>query len=252
MYKKIQFVVVFILLTIAFVGAGHYVGANGGRNGECEDATYGSQAQSNSNPRVYTAPNGQIITGVCIKSGANMFGDGHSDALSNGTYENGCYTVTGVGTSTVTITKNFGGNSCQDISHLDIYVQTQTTPTSTPSATPTMSATPTSTPEDEDDDPTPTPTATASATPQSSSTPTASPTTSPSATPTSTPGTGGNSNNDDNSSSNNSSSTSNSGQVLAASTMATTGVFNEIISVAMMLVGFITSTASVYASRKNN
>ena len=45
----------------------------------------------------YTAPSGFIVTGVCIKSGANMFGDNkHSDVLGNGTYENGCYEVSGV------------------------------------------------------------------------------------------------------------------------------------------------------------
>lgn len=64
---------------------------------------------------------GKVVKGVCIKSGENMFnGNKHSGVLGNGTYENGCYKVEGVGTQVVTVTRLKGGSSCQGISHIDV------------------------------------------------------------------------------------------------------------------------------------
>lgn len=95
----------------------------------------------------FDAPNGQIIAGVCISSGSNMFGGtGHSGVLGNGTFESGCYTVSGVGTSSLTVARNFSGPGCQGISHLDVVVEGATpTPSPTPTPTPTPTATPTPT-----------------------------------------------------------------------------------------------------------
>src|SRR3989304_751312 len=100
---------------------------------------------------------GEIATGVCIKSGRNMFDGNHSPVLGNGIYENGCYLVEGVGTSSVVVTRLGSGNDCQGISHIDVNFNTYSpspiaTPTSTstatsnPTATPTDMATPTATP----------------------------------------------------------------------------------------------------------
>ena len=79
-------------------------------------------ATGNADLYTYTAPDGGIVTGVCIKSGANMFGENkHSDVLGNGTYENECYEVSGVGTSTVTVERiGDAGPSCQALSHIDV------------------------------------------------------------------------------------------------------------------------------------
>jgi hypothetical protein len=64
---------------------------------------------------------GNTVTGVCIKSGNNMFsGNQHSGVLGNGTYENECYTVVGVGTQEVTVTRIGEGSNCQGISHIDV------------------------------------------------------------------------------------------------------------------------------------
>jgi hypothetical protein len=111
-----------------------------------------------------TAPTGKIITGVCIKSGNNMFiPNKHSGVLGNNTYENGCYTVAGVGTSTASVTRNFDTNLCQGISHIDFIYGTATlstptpTPTNIPTVTPTNSPTVTPTPTVLNT-PTPTPT----------------------------------------------------------------------------------------------
>ncbi len=66
---------------------------------------------------------GNVAEGVCIKSGENMFnGNQHSQVLGNGTYENGCYQVSGVGTQEVTVARLKGGSDCQGISHIDVLV----------------------------------------------------------------------------------------------------------------------------------
>ena len=80
----------------------------------------------------YDAGESNIVTGVCIKSGNNMFdGTSHSGVLGNGTYENNCYVVSGVNTRTVTVERIGSGPNCQGISHIDIMVE----PAASPSAT---------------------------------------------------------------------------------------------------------------------
>lgn len=66
---------------------------------------------------------GSVVDGVCIKSGENMFdGNQHSGVLVNGTYEDDCYKVEGVGTQEVTVTRLFESSDCQGISHIDVFV----------------------------------------------------------------------------------------------------------------------------------
>lgn len=121
----------------------------------------------------------QIATGICIKSGSNMFGGGHSGILGNGDYENSCYSVSGVGTNNITVTRNSDSNTCQGISHIDInYIATTSTPT--PFVTPSPSATPSASPSM-----TPSPTPVVTGTP--SGTPTSTPTQKPTFTPSPTP-----------------------------------------------------------------
>jgi hypothetical protein len=112
-----------------------------------------------------------VITGVCIKSGVNMFGGGHSDLIAADVEGlAGCYDVTGIATSTVAVERTgTPSSSCQAISHIDVIVET---PTPTPTATPT---------------PTPTPTPTATPTPTPTATPSPTPTSTPALTPTPTP-----------------------------------------------------------------
>jgi hypothetical protein len=71
----------------------------------------------------YDAGAGNQVDGVCIKSGANMFdGNKHSDVLDNGTYEEGCYEVSGVSTQVVTVERLLSGSTCQAISHIDVIL----------------------------------------------------------------------------------------------------------------------------------
>ena len=111
------------------------------------------RAGQDSIPSGLTLPAGPI-TAICIKSAAQtMFGgSGHSDLITtNGDYGGpapghpNCYTVSGLGTTEVTITRNLDGPQgnpqdpntlwCQQISHVDVPVQPTPTPTATPTAT---------------------------------------------------------------------------------------------------------------------
>ncbi len=56
----------------------------------------------------FTAAAGEVVTAVCIKSGNDAFGPDkkHSDLITaDGTVGDGCYTVAGIGTQTVTVTR---------------------------------------------------------------------------------------------------------------------------------------------------
>src|SRR5690606_16771175 len=71
----------------------------------------------------HDAGSGNIVSGVCIKSGSNSFGDKqHSEVLDNGKYEDGCYEVSGVGTQIVTVERLGSGPDCKEISHIDVVI----------------------------------------------------------------------------------------------------------------------------------
>ena len=99
------------------------------------------------NDVIKTLDDGHIATGVCIKSGVNMFGGGHSDILGNIPRLDECYAISGIGTQTVTVHRLYDANWCQGISHIDIMYEGPT-PTSTPIPTiiPTSTPVPTDTP----------------------------------------------------------------------------------------------------------
>jgi hypothetical protein len=146
------------------------VSANPGKKSQCADADYRSYESGDEDEMVFQASEGEEVTGVCIKSGINMFDSGHSGVVGNGTYEDGCYLVEGVGTSEVKVTRLKEGRYCQGLSHLDIYTKDheceeptptptdvpESTPTPTPTQSPeptvTVTPTPTEVPEDDDDD----------------------------------------------------------------------------------------------------
>ena len=159
--------------------------------GNCEDADYGS-ITGDEDEVEYEVEEDEIITGVCIKSGSNMFEDGHSGILDNGDYEeDDCYSVSGVETNEIEVERNWEGRFCQGISHIDLYVDlveaTETpdpdeseTPDPTDTPDPDESGDPTPTPEERDTQSAPTPT------PEESATPTPAPTETPTPTPTAT------------------------------------------------------------------
>jgi hypothetical protein len=69
----------------------------------------------------YESDPDEVIDGVCIKSGSNMFGGEHGGLFTeDGTYGDGCYLVTGIGTTQVSVEKLLDGKYCQYISHIDV------------------------------------------------------------------------------------------------------------------------------------
>ncbi len=136
---------------------GDHVAGTGGGPAECNSpnaSVFPSDSGQSVDIISFTAPAGQVITGICIKSGINMFGGtGHSGLITaDGVYgENDCYTVTGMGSSTVTVTRTgTPGSNCQELSHVDYFTDPEPTPTP-PTPTPPTPTPPTPTP------PTPTP-----------------------------------------------------------------------------------------------
>ena len=87
-----------------------------------------------------TAPEGQVVEAICIKSGNDAIeGEKHSGLITADTTVDGCYIVEGLGTDEVTVTR-VDDSDCKDISHVDFGTGTAPTPTPTPaggSPTPT-------------------------------------------------------------------------------------------------------------------
>jgi len=70
---------------------------------------------------------GNMITGICIKSGNEAFEEWkHSGLITedgtvgDGYFENECYTIIGIESHTVTITET-GNDVCKAISHVDFF-----------------------------------------------------------------------------------------------------------------------------------
>lgn len=71
-----------------------------------------------------SAPKGEVITAVCIDTYDKVYdnfyniGSDHNKYESNGV--RGCYTVSGLGTNSVTVEP---GEGCQPIYHFDLYTE---------------------------------------------------------------------------------------------------------------------------------
>lgn len=102
-----------------------------------------------SDPFTITDPSGIFIR-VGIKASTSCF-----IMTSDGITPYGCYSVSGIGTSTITVTKVISGPTCPEISHIVAELQSAPLPSDTPS--PTDTQTPTNTPTASD---TPSPTLT--------------------------------------------------------------------------------------------
>ena len=142
------------------------------------------------------------ICSVGVKAGSSVSTDENACTMLSSNGSNGCYEVSGLGTTSVTVTKVGSGNECKDISYVAFYACASVTPTPTPtipvvSPTPTPTPTPTTT-ETPTLTPTPTqtqtqtqitPTVTVTPTPTTSvdSTSTPTPTVTPTGTDTVTP-----------------------------------------------------------------
>jgi hypothetical protein len=73
---------------------------------------------------ILTAPAGQVITTVAIKAGTPC-------VVFTADGSNGCYTVEGIGTPSVTVTRIGSGPTCKEISHIEFLTSTAPPPTTT-------------------------------------------------------------------------------------------------------------------------
>jgi hypothetical protein len=99
----------------------------------------GSRVEGGDPVTEFTAPAGQVVTGVCVKAGTGL-----STFILDGAGI--CYSVSGIGTGSVTVTRIGEGPVCKGISHVDFYLTPQPVPTPTPTPIPTPTPTPTPTP----------------------------------------------------------------------------------------------------------
>jgi hypothetical protein len=80
---------------------------------------------------ILTAPAGQVITTVAIKAGTPCFTFTEDGSVP------GCYTVEGIGTSSVTVTRIGSGPDCKEISHIEFITSTGPPPPTTTTTTTT-------------------------------------------------------------------------------------------------------------------
>ena len=117
-------------LTAAFVIGGPIASAQG--TGNCLEGS----TKLDFSAETYTINAGSPITTVAIKAGNGCF-------LFPPLTSNACYTVSGLGTTTVTITRIGSGRTCKEISHVEYT--TGTSPPPPPPPPPTTSTVITST-----------------------------------------------------------------------------------------------------------
>jgi len=73
----------------------------------------------------FKAPDDFIVAAACINASEGSFAatDNHSDPLGDGTYEDGCFTISGVDTQSVSVSRNaVPGDRCGDIQHVDFLI----------------------------------------------------------------------------------------------------------------------------------
>jgi hypothetical protein len=123
--------------------------------GQCfyPDGTTAFQNKTANNPGdtvTITAPTGSVITAVAVHDGnanPNLGQDQCAFFSSNGTFLN-CYTVTGLNTATVTVTRNTANSQCGGISFVSYDTGPGgTTTTSTTTTSPTGATQTGATPE---------------------------------------------------------------------------------------------------------
>jgi hypothetical protein len=90
--------------------------------GNCLDGA--NKIENPGDTETLTAPAGQVITTVAIKAGTPCI-----TFTSDGTI--GCYTVSGIGTNSVTVTRSGSGPGCKEISHIEFITSSVPPPTTT-------------------------------------------------------------------------------------------------------------------------
>jgi len=111
-------IVIFSVLVLVSANMSQFAFATGNDSPpECEGGT----TDETGGPTTIDVGAGNIITGICVKSGDEAIGDDkHSGLVTSNTTIDECYVVTFVSPSIVTITEN---QNCKEISHIDFFFE---------------------------------------------------------------------------------------------------------------------------------
>jgi hypothetical protein len=119
-----------------FVAAPVGAAPGGGGGGNCVSG--GTKIDVSMESYTIVAPAGTVVTAVYIKAG-NVCIPVTSDS------NDGCYSVSGLGTPTVMVTRVGSGSECKEISHIEYVTGPGTTPPTTTTTTTTTPTQPTTT-----------------------------------------------------------------------------------------------------------
>ena len=110
-------IVIFSVVVLVSASTSQFAFATGNDSPpECEGGT----TDETGGPTIIDVGVGNIITGICVKSGDEAIGDDkHSGLVTSNTIIEDCYVVTFVSPSIVTITEN---QNCKEISHIDFFI----------------------------------------------------------------------------------------------------------------------------------
>jgi hypothetical protein len=108
----------------AFLGGGILSSSTALAQGKGDCLGGANKIENPGDTETLTAPAGQVITAVSIKAGTECI---VFDADTN----DGCYSVEGIGTGTVIVTRVGSGPDCKEISHIEFTTSTEPPPTTT-------------------------------------------------------------------------------------------------------------------------
>lgn len=112
MKLKVTLALVFVLMMTVWAGPALGVG-----QGTC-DTGYDEKYEG-SGPFNLTAPDGMVFTQVIIKAGSDQSAGEACNYFTSDS--SGCYSVSGIGTDTLSVSKIGSGPECKDISHIEVF-----------------------------------------------------------------------------------------------------------------------------------
>jgi hypothetical protein len=113
---------------VAFFGGGILSASPALAQGQGDCLGGANKIENPGDTETLTAPAGQVITAVSIKAG-------NACIIFNESGTMGCYTVTGIGTNSATVTRSGSGPGCKEISHIEFTTSTPPPPTTTVTTT---------------------------------------------------------------------------------------------------------------------
>jgi hypothetical protein len=108
----------------AFLGGGILSSSTALAQGQGDCLGGANKIENPGDTVILTAPDGQVITAVSIKAG-------NACTIFDADGAMGCYSVSGIGTNSVTVIRDGSGPTCKEISHIEFTTSTAPPPTTT-------------------------------------------------------------------------------------------------------------------------